>query len=56
MQPLTERVFPNIHPVQIVPSSAGNRRKADIVRAAYAGAKEYHGEISQAEATLLDVG
>ncbi len=55
MQPLTERVFPNIHPVQIVPSSAGNRRKADIVRAAYAGAKEYHGEISQAEATLLDV-
>lgn len=52
---LTERIFPDIHPVLMVPDTVDVKRKIDIVRAAYAGAKEYHQEISQVDAGILDV-
>ncbi len=52
---LTERIFGDIHPIRIVPSSAANPVKADIIRTAYAAAREYHEDIAQVQATLLDV-
>lgn len=52
---LVERVFGDVHPIKIVPSTAANSVKADIIRTAYAAAREYHENISQVQATLLDV-
>lgn len=52
---LTERVFPNIHPVEICPSSADVKIKTDLLRCAYTSAKEYASHISQVNAMLLDV-
>ena len=52
---LTERIFPNIHPVRIVPSSVENRCKADILKQACFAAQEYDAAISQVTGTLLGV-
>ena len=52
---LTERIFGDIHPVRVVPSSVRGARKAEIVREACCAAKDYHEEISQVEGSLLDV-
>ena len=52
---LTERLFGDVHPVKIVPATAGNAVKADIIRSAYAAAKDYSAEIAQVQASLLDV-
>lgn len=52
---LTERIFGDIHPIRIVPGSVKNPVKADVIRTAYAAAKDYHEEISQVQSTLLDV-
>ena len=52
---LTERIFGDIHPVKIVPGTAPNARKADIIRTSYAAAREYHEDISQVESNLIDV-
>ena len=52
---LKERIFGDIHPVRIVPSSVGNARKVEILKEGYFAAKEYHEGITQVTGTLLDV-
>ena len=52
---LKERIFGDIHPVKIVPSSVGNARKVEILKEGYFAAKEYHEGITQVTGTLLDV-
>ena len=52
---LKERIYGDIHPVMIVPSSVGNREKVEILKEGYFAAKEYAPEISQVTGTLLDV-
>jgi TldD protein len=52
---LKERIFGDIHPVKIVPSSVGNAQKVEILKSGYFAAKEYHESIRQVSGTLLDV-
>ncbi len=52
---LRERIFGDIHPVRIVPSSVANPRKVEILKAGYFAAKDYDPAISQVTGTLLDV-
>ena len=52
---LTERVFPNIHPVAKVPSSCSNDDFAAILHRAYKSASSYSKEIAQVQASLLNV-
>ena len=52
---LRERIFPDIHSVRIVPSSAAGEDKAELLHRAYDSAAVYSGEISQAQARLLSV-
>ena len=51
---LTERLFGDIHPVKIVPDSASMQYKTDLLKEGYFAAKNYHREISQVSANLLD--
>ena len=52
---LNERMFPNIHPAKIIPSSVDARVRADLLRAGCFAAKEYDEAISQVSGTLLGV-
>ena len=52
---LKERIFGDIHPVKIVPSSVGNAQKVEIVKSGYFAAKEYDESIRQVTGTLADV-
>lgn len=52
---LTERIFPNIHAISVVPSSVRGGDKAALLHAAYDGAKSCSEEISQVRASLLTV-
>ena len=52
---LTERIFPNIHPVTVCPSSAELKYKCDLLRAACAAAGEYDPRIVQAVGNLMTV-
>ena len=52
---LKERVFPNIHPVQTVPSGVDASERADLLREGCFAAKEYHESISQVSGSLLSV-
>ena len=52
---LTERIFPNIHPVTVVPSSVESRRKAEIVRTACLAAYDTAPTISQVTGILVGV-
>ena len=52
---LKERLYGDIHPVRIVPSSVVNREKVAILKEGYFAAKEYDPAICQVSATLLDV-
>ena len=52
---LRERLYGDIHPVKIVPSSVGNARKVEILKEGYFAAKEYHEGITQVSGNLLDV-
>lgn len=52
---LTERVFPNIHPIKVCPSSADVKLKTDLLKEASEAAKKYSEKISQVQGTLLDV-
>ena len=52
---LRERIFPDIHPVKIVPSSATNKEKVAIVKEGYFAAREYDDCITQVSGTLMDV-
>ncbi len=53
--PLTERIFPNIHPVRILTTDADARLRADLLRSGCLAAKEYNDSISQVTGTLLGV-
>lgn len=52
---LTERIFPDIHPIKIVPSSKSALVKRDFLREALDGAKGKSDKISQVSGVLLDV-
>ena len=52
---LRERLFGDIHPVKIVPSSAKNAQKVEILKEGYFAAKDYHESIIQVSGNLLDV-
>ena len=52
---LKERLFGDIHPVKVVPSSVANARKVEILKEGYFAAKDYHEAITQVSGTLLDV-
>ncbi len=52
---LHERLFGDIHPVKVCPSSVSTREKTDLLREAAFAAKEYSPEIVQVEGTFLDV-
>ena len=52
---VSERIFPNIHPVRIVPSSAEMKYKTDLLREADAAARGHDERIVQIMANLLSV-
>ncbi len=52
---LSERIFPNIHPVGVVPSGVEASVRADLLREGCFAAKEYDESISQVSGTLLSV-
>ena len=52
---LKERVFGDIHPIRIVPSSVSNKEKVAILKEGYFAAKEYDEAITQVSGSLLDV-
>ena len=51
----SERLFGDIHPVRIVPSTVGNGEKVALLKEGYFAAKEYSPAIRQVTGTLLDV-
>ena len=51
---LTERIFPNIHPVKIVPSDAMLARKVELLRIGDEAAKSYDKRVVQVQSTLLN--
>ncbi len=52
---LTERLFGDIHPVRLVPSTVENRRKIELLKEGYFAAKNYSEKIVQVTGGLLDV-
>jgi len=52
---LSERIYGDIHPIRIVPSSVGNARKAEILKEGYFAARDYSDAIKQVTGTLLDI-
>ena len=52
---LKERLFGDIHPVKVVPSSVGNAEKVAILKEGYFAAKEYDPAVVQVSGSLLDV-
>ena len=52
---LTERIFPNIHPVKVVPSSADMKIKTELLRESCTAAKEFDARIAQVVGNLITV-
>ena len=52
---LKERLFGDIHPIRIVPSSVSNREKVELLKRGYFSAREYDSAVTQVSGTLLDV-
>ena len=52
---LKERLFGDIHPVQVAPASVSNREKVAVLKDGYFAAKAYSDAITQVSGTLLDV-
>ncbi|MBO4356107.1 MAG: TldD/PmbA family protein [Clostridia bacterium] len=52
---LKERLFGDIHPIKIVPSTVTNAEKISILKEAYFAAKDYDPIIRQVSGTFLDV-
>ncbi len=50
---LTERIFPDIHPIRVAPFTAENKQKIDLLKEGYFAAKEYDERISQVVGRLL---
>ena len=51
---LKERIFGDIHPVKIVPSSVSNKEKVEILKDGYFAAKDFAPCISQVTGTIAD--
>lgn len=52
---LRERMFPNIHPAKVIPSSVEAKERADLLRAGCFAAKEYDPAIAQVSGSILGV-
>ena len=52
---LRERLFGDIHPIKIVPTTVTNKEKVAVLKEGYFAAKDYDECITQATGTLLDV-
>ena len=52
---LTERIFPNIHPVKILPGSALIKTRTDLLKEACFAAKEFDEKIRQVTGRLMSV-
>ena len=52
---LKERIFGDIHPVKIAPTSCGNAEKIAVLKEGYFAAKEYDSSVVQVSGSLLDV-
>ena len=52
---LRERIFPNIHPVRVVPSGVDAAERAELLREGCFAAKEYNENISQVSGSILSV-
>ena len=52
---LRERIFGDIHPIRIAPTSVSNREKVAVLKEGYFAAKDYADSIVQVSGTLLDV-
>lgn len=52
---LHERLFGDIHPIRIAPSSVSNAVKVDLLKEGYFAARSYDDAIRQVTGTLLDV-
>ncbi|MBR7098836.1 MAG: TldD/PmbA family protein, partial [Clostridia bacterium] len=52
---LRERIFPNIHPVKVVPSGVDAAERAELLREGCFAAKEYNENISQVSGSILSV-
>lgn len=52
---LHERLYPNIHPARVIPTSVETQIRADLLREGCGAAKEYDPAISQVSGTLLGV-
>ncbi len=52
---LKERIFTNIHPSKVVPSSVENKAKVELLKAGYFAAKDYDPCISQVTGNLIDI-
>ena len=52
---LTERIFPNIHPARVIPTSVDAKVRADLLRAGCFAAKEYDPAIVQVTGNLMGV-
>ena len=52
---LRERMFPNIHPARVIPSSVDAKTRAELLRAGCFAAKEYDPAISQVSGTIIGV-
>ena len=50
---LTERIFPNIHPVKVAPTTADMQYKTDLLRRACTSARGYDKRIVQATGALI---
>lgn len=52
---LHERLYGDLHPIRIVPATAGNAEKIRLLKEGYFAARDYSDAIVQADGTLLDV-
>ncbi len=52
---LTERIFPNLHPVKAVPATTEMKLRAELLRRSCVAAKNYDKRIVQVSGTLLTV-
>ncbi|MEG2511928.1 MAG: TldD/PmbA family protein [Acetivibrio sp.] len=52
---LTERIFGDIHPIKVVPTSVTNSTKIDLLKEGYFSAKNYHRDITQVSAECIEV-
>ena len=52
---LRERIFGDIHPVKVAPTSVSNKEKVAVLKDGYFAAKDYADSIVQVSGTLLDV-